>query len=65
MTPTASYFLRPSHTRISLPLDLPCPLFDGESLSFADRDPKANLSIGMQQLNGIFTQSFHRRDTDG
>jgi putative transposase len=23
--------------------------------------PKANLSIGMRQLNGIFTQSFNRR----
>jgi hypothetical protein len=43
MTPTASYFLRPPHTRISLPLDLSCLSFDGESLSFADRDPKANI----------------------
>jgi hypothetical protein len=25
------------------------------ALSFADRDPKANLSIGMRQLNGLFT----------
>jgi hypothetical protein len=23
--------------------------------------PKANLSIGMRQLNGVFTQSFNRR----
>ena len=23
--------------------------------------PKANLSIGMRQLNGIYTQSFNRR----
>jgi putative transposase len=36
-------------------------LFDGESFHLLVETPKANLSIGMRQLNGIFTQSFNRR----
>jgi hypothetical protein len=36
-------------------------LFDGNHYHLLVETPKANLSIGMHQLNGTFTQSFNRR----
>jgi putative transposase len=35
-------------------------LFDGKPLPPAGGNPKPNLSLGMRQLNGIYTQAFNR-----
>ena len=47
--------------RQSIWLDLPSLLLDGNHSHLLTEVPKANLRIGMRQLNGIYTESFSRR----
>ena len=45
----------------SVPLALPRLLPDGQSFHLLIETPDGNLSLGMRQLNGVYTQAFNKR----